>query len=148
MRKKLNIIAAVILTMLAVIGAPTNVFAMTDAGNSIMPYNYDYSGSCTKDFSITVTATGVYNVPVIVKGSVTLTYEWDEGYASTFRGGSGSAYVSAVPDNISKDGWTATVNVARNTGSNIVFNVVVYKDGSAVGSAEISYHVDEYGQVS
>ena len=91
---------------------------------------------------------GVAQAIVGVNVNVSLYYEWDEGYASRFTSGRGSASVTQIPDIYDKEGWSADVNVARITGNNIVFNVTVKKNGSTVGSFEIGYGVDEYGQVS
>ena len=148
MIKKVKKISAVLLTMLLAVAAPSNVFAMTGTENAIAVYNYGQSGSCTRSYTGFVQMDGVTQAIVGVKVDVSLYYEWDEGYASRFTDGRGSASVTQIPDIYDKEGWSADVNVARITGSNIVFNVTVKRHGSTVGSFEIAYNVDEYGQVS
>ena len=53
----------------------------------------------------------------------------------------------SVPDGIAQDGWTAEVRHITTTGRTILFKIVVFRNGKEVGSSDISYYVDEYGQV-
>lgn len=113
-----------------------------------MLLGYGQHGSCSKDFSINITVTGVYSARIGVSGTVRLNFEWDEGYDSQFTSGSGSASVTSIPDGIASDGWSVEVRHMSTTGRTIRFKVVLFRNGNEVGSSDISYYVDEYGQVS
>ncbi len=148
MVRKLRNVMAVMLAATAVVASPVNVFAMSGPDNSIVTYNYSQESSCAKTFHVLVSVPG-YNTSVSVGGTVSMSYRWDEGYASEFVSGTGyQASVTHIPDKIAKDGWTAKVYHLRTAGNTIVFKIEVSRNGEFAGSAEISYHVDEYGQVS
>ena len=148
MVRKLRNVMAVMLAATAVVASPVNVFAMSGPNNGIVTYNYSQESSCEKTFHVLVSVPG-YNTSVSVDGTVSMSYRWDEGYASEFSKGSGcGASVTHVPDKIAKDGWEADVSVARVAGNTIVFKIEVSRNKVFAGSAEISYYVDEYGQVS
>ncbi len=126
---------------------PVNVFAMPNEDDGIMTLGYWQKDSGTMNFSVSITATGVYNGHIGVQGTINLEYQWDEGYDSEFTSGSGYVTKISVPDGLAKDGWSAEVRHMRTTGRTILFKIVLIRNEKEVGSTDISYYVDEYGQV-
>lgn len=128
---------------------PVNVFAMPNADDGIMTLGYGQHDNTTVGFTKSISVTILPNVTfnVGVNGEIFLNYEWDEGYDSRFTSGSGYASVFSVLDGIAQDGWTAEVRHITTTGRTILFKIVVFRNGKEVGSSDISYYVDEYGQV-
>lgn len=149
MAGKMRKMVAVLLAAMAVIIAPVNVYAMSGMDGGIATYDYGQESSCTQSFHLRIIATGVYNAGISVDGTVSLRYRWDEGYTSEFVSGTGiAAHVTHVPDGIAQDGWSAQIYHLTTAGNTIVFKVELSRNNEVVGSAEISYYVDEYGQVS
>lgn len=150
MVRKLRNVMAVMLAATAVVASPVNVFAMSEPDNSIVTYDYSQQSSCEKTITLRIGVPG-YNESsgVTVNASVYMEFRWDEGYASEFISGNGrGAKVTYVPDKLAKDNWAARVYHLRTAGNTIVFKIEVSRNGEFAGSAEISYYVDEYGQVS
>lgn len=148
MVKTFKKVIAMLLVGIVTLVTPVNVFAMSGTDDEIMLLGYGQHDSCSKDFSMLITATGVYGAHIGVSGTIRLNYEWDEGYDSQFTSGSGSASVTSIPDGIASDGWSVEVRHMSTTGRTIRFKVVLFRNGNEVGSSDISYYVDEYGQVS
>ncbi len=147
MVKTFKKVVAMLLVGIVTLVTPVNVFAMSDTDDGIMLLGYGQHDSCSKDFSMLITATGVYGAHIGVSGTIRLNYEWDEGYDSQFTSGSGYASVYHVPDGIATDGWSVEVRHMKTAGSTIVFKIVLFRNGTEVGSSDISYYVDDYGQV-
>lgn len=148
MVRKLRNVLAVMLAATAVVVSPVNVFAMPGPDNGIVTYDYSQQSSCTKTFHVSVSVPG-YKTSVSVDGAVNMTYRWDEGYASEFVSGTGTRVeITHIPQNVIQDGWEVKIYHLRTAGNTIVFKIEVSRNGEFAGSAEISYYVDEYGQVS
>lgn len=144
MVRTLKKVMAMLLAGVVTVIAPVNVSAMSDTNNVVMLSGYRQRSSSEVQFSQTVQATVAYGVQsgVDVSGTISLNYQWDEGYDSEFTSGSGYAKIDTT-----LDGWSVEVRHIKTTGRTILFQLVLFRDGKEAGSSYISYYVDEYGQV-
>ena len=145
--KTLKKIMAMLLVGIVTFITPVNVFAMPNADDGITTFAYWQSDETSMNFTKYVKSSGVYEGNFVVKGTIKLSYQWDEGYDSEFKSGSGYAWVAEIPGNLRDEDWNAEVRHMKTTGRTILFKVVLVKDGMDMGSGEISFYVDEYGQV-
>ena len=109
-----------------------------------MSYSAGQRSSCEVQFDKSITSIVGYGrqADIDVSGTIKLKYQWDEGYDSEFTSGSGYAEVDSAVD-----GLTVEVRHIKTTGRTILFKIILSNGENEIGSADISYYVDEYGQI-
>lgn len=154
--RHLKLLLTTVAMMALVVIMPINSFA-EEANYEIitehedMPrIGYTYSGSCIKSSTVSVRSNITSNnyVSVLVNYSVSLGYQWSEGLYSRFTSGSGTINSITCPIGYSGVGFSANIQLVSMNENTIIFKVdVLGPNGEYLGTARVSYMVDEYGQV-
>ena len=145
MAKTLKKVMAVLLAGLVTATAPVNVSAAaaSEDGHVVLG-GYGQRSSCEVQIVKSITSIVGYGrqADIDVSGTIKLKYQWDEGYDSEFTSGSGYAEVDSAVDGLSVE-----VRHIKTTGRTILFKIILSNGENEIGSADISYYVDEYGQI-
>ena len=132
MAKTLKKVMAVLLAGLVTATAPVNVSAAAASEDGHVVFGgYGQRSSCEVQFDKSITSIVGYGrqADIDVSGTIKLKYQWDEGYDSEV------------------DGLSVEVRHIKTTGRTILFKIILSNGKNEIGSADISYYVDEYGQI-